>query len=38
MSFRSPRGQTRRQRPVLLDGPVGVIEGDRVTHLRYRVR
>jgi dihydrofolate reductase len=24
--------------PVLLDGPVSVVEGDRVTHLRYRVR
>jgi hypothetical protein len=24
--------------PYALDGPVSVIEGDRVTHLRYRVR
>jgi dihydrofolate reductase len=24
--------------PVVLDGPVSVVEGDRVTHLRYRVR
>jgi dihydrofolate reductase len=24
--------------PVLLDGPYDVVEGDRVTHLRYRVR
>jgi dihydrofolate reductase len=24
--------------PVILDGPLSVVEGDRVTHLRYRVR
>ncbi|HEY2946959.1 MAG TPA: dihydrofolate reductase family protein [Micromonosporaceae bacterium] len=24
--------------PVLLDGPIAAVEGDRVTHLRYRVR
>ncbi len=24
--------------PVALDGPLSVVEGDRVTHLRYRVR
>jgi dihydrofolate reductase len=24
--------------PAVLDGPISVIEGDRVTHLRYRVR
>ncbi|QSB16456.1 dihydrofolate reductase family protein [Natronosporangium hydrolyticum] len=27
-----------RTAPVVLDGPSPVIEGDRVTHLRYRVR
>jgi dihydrofolate reductase len=26
------------QRPVLLDGPLSIIEGDRVSHLRYVVR
>ena len=28
----------RSATPALLDGPYSVVEGDRVTHLRYRVR